>query len=263
MLLVAVLGGCTTVHAEPCPDGMVRIPAGHFAMGSRDGDPDELPVHDVTLSAYCIDRTEVTVKAYAACVATKRCTPSVIATSPLCTRADHPEHPITCVDWQQATSYCTAMAKRLPSEAEWEYAARGRDGRRYPWGTTPPTSKRINACGRECVAFGTRELHRDWVAMYDGDDGWPTTAPVGSYPDGASPFGVLDLAGNVWEWTADWRGDYPTTSVTDPHGPATGTARIDRGGGWHGHLEVDARATTRSSDLPTLHSNSIGFRCAR
>jgi formylglycine-generating enzyme required for sulfatase activity len=249
--------------AFACPDGMVPVAAGRFAMGSAD----EPPVHDVALSAFCIDRTEVTVQAYAACVATKKCTPAVVTTSPLCSR--DPDHPVTCVDWYQAAAYCAASGNRLPSEAEWEYAARGSDGRRYPWGNEPPSAKRLDACGRECVAFAKRTLGRDWVAMYDGDDGWPTTAPVGSYPAGASPFGVLDMAGNVWEWTADWRGDYPmnprgpATAVVNPHGPATGTAKIDRGGGWHGHLEVDARATTRSSDAPTLHSNSIGFRCAR
>ena len=244
---------------------MVRVPAATFRMGSADGvgDDDEHPAHDATLSAYCIDRTEVTVRAYAVCVAARRCVPAHVAVSPFCNRADRPDHPINCVDWNQAVAYCTWTGKRLPTEAEWEYAARGTDGRIYPWGNEAPSAKRLNACGAECVAMGKRALGRDWPAMYDGSDGWDTTAPVGSYPAGASPFGALDMAGNVWEWTGDWREDYAAGAATNRRGAATGSARVNRGGGWHGHLPGDARAAMRSADDPARQSNSIGFRCAR
>jgi formylglycine-generating enzyme required for sulfatase activity len=269
-LIVLVACAVAPWRAEPapshCPDRMVRVPAGTFRMGSPEGagDDDERPVHEVTLSTYCIDRTEVTVRAYAACVAARRCTPAELAVSPFCNREDRPDrsdHPINCVDWTQAMAYCAWAGKRLPSEAEWEYAARGRDGRVYPWGNDLPSASRLNACGTECVALGKRALDREWRAMYGGDDGWETTSPVGSFPAGASPFGALDMAGNVWEWTADWRGDYPAVAATNPRGPATGTARINRGGGWHGHLVEDARTALRSADPPSRRSNSVGMRC--
>jgi formylglycine-generating enzyme required for sulfatase activity len=260
LIMMAVCVAVTASADTKCPDRMVPVPAGAFVMGSSG---DDGPQHRVTLSAFCLDRTEVTVKSYAACVIAKTCIAPHVEVSTLCNRDDRPDHPVVCVDWSQAAAYCTWRGARLPTEAEWEYAARGSDGRSYPWGNDAPTAKRVNACGSECVAFGKRVLGRDWVAMYDGDDGWDTTAPVGSFPAGASPFGVLDMAGNVWEWTADWRADYTAAPATNPHGPATGTARVNRGGGWHGHLAGDIRATARSSDDPALRSNSVGFRCAR
>jgi formylglycine-generating enzyme required for sulfatase activity len=252
-------------RVEPvCPDGMVRVPSGTFAMGSPDGvgDDDEHPRHEVTVSALCIDRTEVMVKAYEVCVAAKRCTAPHREISQYCNQPDRGDHPVNCVDWNQAVAYCRWLGKRLPTEAEWEYAARGSDGRLYPWGNEPPSASRLNACGSECVAWGKRVLGRAWPAMYDADDGWVTTAPVGSFPEGASPFGALDMAGNVWEWTADWRGSYPASVVTDPRGPQTGSARINRGNGWHGHLAVEVRAAVRSADDPAVSTNSTGLRCA-
>jgi formylglycine-generating enzyme required for sulfatase activity len=282
MLIAVLVTGCPSsaskrVTAQPavsrrtgslpgsCPERMVPVPAGTFRMGSPEGvgDDDEHPAHDVTLSAYCIDKTEVTVKAYAACVADGRCVSAHVEVSPFCNRDDRPDHPITCVDWNQATTYCAWMGKRLPTEAEWEYAARGSDGRAYPWGNDAPSAKRLNACGSECVAMGRRVLGRDWHAMYDASDGWETTAPVGSFPAGASPFGALDMAGNVWEWTSDWYGDYEAAAATNPRGPNAGSARVNRGDGWHGHLASNVRAAIRSANTPELRSNSMGFRCAR
>ncbi|HEY0478957.1 MAG TPA: formylglycine-generating enzyme family protein [Kofleriaceae bacterium] len=267
LAIAIAVAACRTApsRAEPlCGDGMVRVPGGTFAMGSPDGigDDDEHPRHQVTVSAFCIDRTEVTVKAYEACVAAKRCTAPHREISPYCNHPDRGDHPVNCVDWSQAVVYCRSLGKRLPTEAEWEYAARGSDGRLYPWGNAPPSATRLNACGRECVAWGKRVLGREWPPMYDADDGWVTTAPVGSFPTGASPFGALDMAGNVWEWTADWRGSYPGSAATDPRGPTTGSGRSNRGNGWHAHLAVDVRAAVRSSDDPAVSTNSTGLRCA-
>jgi formylglycine-generating enzyme required for sulfatase activity len=140
--------------ASGCPSDMVHVPGGRFSMGSPGvGGDDEHPQHQVTLAGYCIDRIEVTVVAYTRCVASGKCTaaqePAKAGFDSLCngTRADRQEHPVNCVDWNQATAYCGWVKKRLPSEAEWEYAARGGDGRMYPWGNDAPSAKRLNACG--------------------------------------------------------------------------------------------------------------------
>jgi formylglycine-generating enzyme required for sulfatase activity len=176
-----------------------------------------------------------------------------------CNGTDRPAHPINCVDWDQAMAYCRWKGKRLPTEAEWEYAARGNDGRIFPWGNEAPSAKRLNVCGSECAAMAKRELSAEWPAYYNDDDGWAATAPVGSYPEGASPFGALDMAGNVAEWTADWYGVYSTKAETNPQGPRTGTSRVSRGGGWLG----PARATDREWPDPAVRAMDRGFRCAR
>jgi formylglycine-generating enzyme required for sulfatase activity len=261
-----------------CPMGMVPVPAGTFLMGSPEGvgETDEHPHHVVTLSAYCIDQTEVTVKAYAACVAAKGCSAAsrtvswsgysaadVKRYSRFCNSEDRPDHPINCVDWNQAAAYCRWAGKRLPTEAEWEYAARGSDGRAYPWGNGEPRAKLLNACGLECVAMARRELNQDWKQMYDASDGWETTAPVGSFPDGASPFGALDMAGNVWEWTSDRYGNYPGAAATNPLGPETGPARVLRGGAWKYPDPGHVRTTCRHGHEASVRSIVAGFRCAR
>ena len=180
-----------------------------------------------------------------------------------CNRSDRPDHPINCIDWELAAAYCAWRGGRLPTEAEWEYAARGSDDRVYPWGNEAPDVKRLNLCGRECAALAARELHDEWKPMYDGDDGWATTAPVGSYPDGASPFGVLDMAGNVWEWTDDWHGPYPATAQVDPRGPATGTSRVSRGAGWASRGPTRARGADRNWLDPKSRDCDLGFRCVQ
>jgi formylglycine-generating enzyme required for sulfatase activity/serine/threonine protein kinase len=268
------------VRLGPCPDGMILVPAGTFQMGSPDGsqeaDPDEHPQHAVRLSSYCIERTEVTVAAYAVCAAAGACSPAPEAVnwsaytpedalrySRWCNRSDRPDHPINCIDWELAAAYCAWRGGRLPTEAEWEYAARGSDDRVYPWGNEAPGAKRLNMCGRECAALAARELHDEWKPMYDGDDGWATTAPVGSYRDGASPFGVLDMAGNVWEWTDDWHGPYPATAQVDPRGRATGTSRVSRGAGWASRGPTRARGADRNWLDPKSRDCDLGFRCVQ
>jgi formylglycine-generating enzyme required for sulfatase activity len=260
-----------------CPAGMVPVPAGTFQMGSPEGEggPDEQPRHDVTLSAYCIDQTEVTVAAYAACVAAGGCSAAPVTVnwtnysakdtklfSRWCNREDRPDYPINCVDWDQASAYCSWNGKRLPTEAEWEYAARGSDGRMYPWGNAAPSAERLNACGADCITTSTSVVLPSDL-MYDGNDGWETTAPVGRYPEGASPFGALDMAGNVWEWTADWHGAYSKLPETNPQGAKTGTSRMCRGGGWATRDPNKVRATGRLWKTPMARDCDLGFRCAR
>lgn len=189
-----------TAHAT-CPAGFLPVPSGTFTMGSAAGvgDPDEHPAHTLTLPGFCMQKTEVTVTDYQACVASGACTPS--DTLPECNAAipGRGRHPINCVDWNQATAYCAHLGARLPTEPEWEYAARGPDGRTYPWGNSPPTRHLLDACDADCVAYAMRVHHEVKHAMFPGSDGYETTAPVGSYPFGASPYGLLDMAGNVYE----------------------------------------------------------------
>jgi formylglycine-generating enzyme required for sulfatase activity len=255
------------VLREPtCPEGMVLIPKGTFQMGSDDGGRDEKPVHPVTLEAYCLDRTEVTVAAYAACSACGAAPTSVASTgysaedvkfwSQFCNgnKPDRQEHPINCVDATQADAYCAAVGKRLPTEEEWEYAARGPNGNKYPWGDAAPGPTLLNACGGECKAMGAR-LGKSWVVMYEGNDGWESTAPVGSYPAGKSPFGLLDMAGNVWEWTS--------SGYSENYDKTRGEARVFRGGGWDDVVASWVRGAVRYRSAPSRRDFNLGFRCAR
>jgi len=253
-----------SVHG--CAANQVPIPGGTFWMG----DPDHAkPVHKVTLSPFCIDRTEVTVAGFRACVQDGGCPPPSATVdwkgippqekskwSPYCTwgKRGLDQHPINCVDWSQATTFCEWAGGRLPSEAEWEYAARGKDGRLFPWGNQRPDASRLNACGGECGQ----------ARMYPGDDGWPATAPVGSFPEGASAFGVLDMAGNVWEWTADSFADYSDQPVTDPQRlQHDESPRVFRGGSWTNVDPVWVRAGYRNKRDPGSRTMILGFRCAR
>ncbi|HWO24829.1 MAG TPA: SUMF1/EgtB/PvdO family nonheme iron enzyme [Kofleriaceae bacterium] len=259
---------------------MAWVPAGKLLMGSPDGvgDAGERPQHEVTLAGYCIDKLEVTVKEYEACVVAKGC-PAAPRTvhqdgilrvelerySLLCNGDDRLDHPINCVDWAQAVAYCRWAGKRLPTEAEWEYAARGASGQTYPWGNDPPSAGSLNACGAECVAMRARipgSAGHSSEKMYEASDGWETTAPVGSFPAGASPFGVLDMAGNVAEWTADWYADYSKEAVTDPRGAQVGETRVCRGSGWNSSAAGSSSAAFRFSRRPHYRLSGVGFRCA-
>jgi len=228
------------VDAGPCPLGMIFIPAGAFMMGSNAGDPDELPIHQVTLSAYCIDVTEVTVAAYRACTAPGCSTPNV---GGACNWgvAERDAHPINCVDWNQALAYCRWRGADLPTEAQWEYAARGSDGRTYPWGSATPSSQ----------------------LCWAGAGSRTSTCPVGMFSSGNSPSGVMDMAGNVYEWTADWMGPYGSGAVSDPTGSASGTFRVFRGGGWGNSATLYMRSAGRDGQVPTYRDAIDGFRCAR
>jgi formylglycine-generating enzyme required for sulfatase activity len=208
-------------------------------MGANDGDSDEKPVHRVELDGFCMDVTEVTVEAYARCVSAGSCTKP--DTGRWCNwgQSGKGNHPINCVDWDQATAYCRWAGKELPTEAQWEYAARGGSRQlEYPWGSEAPGSR----------------------ACWKRSDG---TCPVGSYLSGDSPFGLHDMAGNVWEWVQDWYGRYPSSSSKNYAGPSSGSNRVDRGGSWGGHGPSYLRGSARYHVTPDIRSFSLGFRCAR
>jgi eukaryotic-like serine/threonine-protein kinase len=260
-----------------CPDGMVLVPGGRFFMGSDDDLPAERPAHKVTLRAYCMDKREVTTAEYRACsdrgdckrAPTTNTWDGITATEskvydPVCNGQDpsRDRHPINCVDWYAADRFCHAEGKRLPTEAEWEFAARGSDGRKYPWGDAPPSVKHLNACGAECVAWG-RKRGVALEALFATSDPWPTTAPVGSFPEGASRWGIDDIAGNVWEWTADYYALYTADDIADPVGPASGTSRVIRGGGWNGAYADWVRPSFRFHQSANTRSHGTGFRCAK
>jgi formylglycine-generating enzyme required for sulfatase activity len=254
--------------SSACPAGMSAIPAGTFAMGTNDGADLERPAHDVTVAAFCMDTTEVTVAAYASCASCKPATASVdwpditeaerAFFGAFCNagRADRATHPINCVDWSQASAYCAAQGKRLPNEDEWEYAARGgSEQRAYPWGDAPPGPALLNGCGSECLKMMTSK-GKPWTAMYDADDGFPETAPVASFPKGASRWGVQDLAGNVWEWIADVHCPYGKKDCGE-------AKRNDRGGGWINGNAPAARGAYRHGCLPQQRVHNLGFRCVK
>jgi formylglycine-generating enzyme required for sulfatase activity len=260
---------------------MIKIPGGKFFMGSDDtNDPlFERPAHNVTVAPYCIDEFETTTKKYVACSDGGGCRRAgdtndwdgITATDrkafdPLCNVknfSDKGDHPINCVSWQMADEFCKAQSgARLPTEAEWEFAARGPDGRKYPWGDEAPTSGYLNACGKECVAWGNKHNEEE-TAMYPGDDGFPNTAPVGSFPKGKSRYGVQDVVGNVWEWVSDYYAPYTADAEVDPKGPATGTEKVIRGGAWNGGFASWVQPAFRFKDKPNERSYGIGFRCAK
>lgn len=271
-------GASAASVGRSCPAGMIAIPGGSFFMGSDDGLSLEKPAHQVVVGPYCIDEFEVTVDRYKACSDAGRCKRAGTgnqweglsdkdrkAFDPLCNIRDpaaRGNHPINCVDWEMAEKFCSEQGGRLPTEAEWEFAARGPDGRRYPWGDEEPAADYLNACGRECVVWGAKNGVEE-KAMYDADDGFATTAPVGSFPKGASRYGVQDVVGNVWEWVADWYGAYGKEEQEDPKGPSAGDEKVIRGGAWNGSYASWVRPTFRYKDKPSKRSYGIGLRCAR
>lgn len=232
---------------------MILIPAGPFPMGvpkgDRDGGRDEYPRHEVALDAYYIDKYEVTHGRYAEFVkATGHRIPEN-PKNPKRTLWNEPlsealaERPVINVDWNDADAYCRWAGKRLPTEAEWEKAARGTDDRRFPWGNVEPTHKHLN-------------FNQQW-------QGEKTLMPVGSYEAGKSPFGAYDMAGNVWEWVGDWYDPlyYEKSPPANPNGPETGTHKVLRSSGWSVETPL-VRIFTRVKSDPINRNDSTGFRCA-
>ncbi len=230
---------------QPTPDEMVRIPAGEFVRGTGLGGYDEQPERRIFLDAYQIDRYEVTNYHYQQFVQAtghrKSGPPSRYAKNMSKMRGIN--QPVVYVSWDDAEAYCRWKGKRLPTEAEWEKAMRGGDGRLWPWGN-----------------------QLDWSASNRAhvNDGYVATAPVGVFAKDVSPFGVADGAGNVIEWVADWYGEeaYRDSEDRNPKGPDHGTFRVMRGGGYT-TTGVDVRVTSRSKMVPDFRDETIGFRCAK
>jgi serine/threonine-protein kinase len=225
---------------------LLYVPAGEFTMGSENGLDNEKPVREIYLDAFWIDQTEVTNFMYSKCVQDGTCNPPRSSASSARTsyygNSDFNEFPVIYVSWENADEYCEWVERRLPTEAEWEKAARGTDGFSYPWGNNAPDSELLSFNGNT-----------------------EDTTQVGFYPMGASPYGALDMAGNVYEWVADWYNPSYYSAVSSPDsnplGPANGTSRVLRGGAWYG-TESQVRSTDRSWNVPSTTATDIGFRCA-
>jgi formylglycine-generating enzyme required for sulfatase activity len=266
-------GACADVKAAK---QMVYVPGGTFWMGCNSAkdtvcgpEPasSEKPQHQVTLGAYYLDVFEVSTTQWQACAQAGKCTaPDAGCSAPAVgnwlgsgPKTGRESHPVNCVNWAQADAYCKWRGGALPTEAQWEMAARGsceqnggatvacKAGMRvYPWGDATAT------CAEAQMFEGGA-----------GGCGALTTAAVGSKGKGASPYGVMDMAGNVWEWVADWYlSSYDAGAVADPAGPATATARLGRGGGF-ANSSSNVRSSERSANLPTFFDYDIGLRCAR
>jgi formylglycine-generating enzyme required for sulfatase activity len=249
VLGAGLLASCATAQPTPAAgdvavsekDGMRvhYVPAGTFTMGNDQGWAGQKPAHEVSLPAFWVDETEVTNRMYALCVKAGACAApqnlSSYTRDGYYSDAGYADYPVLYVSWDDAQAYCTWAGRALPSEAQWEKAARGTDGRLYPWGDEPPRKDLLN--------------NFDVSFLED-------TVQVGSYPQGASPYGALDMAGNAWEWTADWFDVYPggDPGASENFGQ---TYRVLRGGSF-----VDAAdATSRYHNFPDLRDYAIGFRC--
>lgn len=230
------------------PPGMVLVPAGEFIMGDNAGNSNEMPEHTVYLDAFYIDQYEVTFRQYAEVKLLSRLGGSSGS-------GNGDDYPVTRVSWNDAKTYCEWLGKRLPTEAEWEKAARGSGGRKYPWG-----NENYNEGGISRANHGT-----------------DSTTPVGSFPQGVSPYGAYDMAGNVWEWVADWysEGYFYNSPYRNPKGPDTSDRKIFRGGSYYLYDASSADALRVSyrtpyfyhsytyHALPGLESDDVGFRCAK
>lgn len=234
---------------------MISYGAGAFTMGSSSGAADEAPEHSVQLKAFSIDRTEVQSIAYEHCVQEGKCKPA--GEGPHCNRnkLDRGEHPINCVNHSDATAFCKWAGKRLPTEAEWARAARGTEGRMYPWGSQwPPAAGAANFADAEGARVNT-----NWAEIPDYDDGFALTAPAGSFTRFPSPGGMLDAAGNVAEWTAD---AYSAHAYKKGRA-GRGSIKVVRGSSF-GHARPEQiRLSRRGPYEQSTRSQHIGFRCAK
>jgi formylglycine-generating enzyme required for sulfatase activity len=223
---------------------MAYVPASVFAMGNDRGSLDEQPIHPVNLDAFYIDKFEVTNGFYNACVEAEACQP--VKNKSSATRSSYYDNrrytrfPVIFVDWNMAQTYCEWRDARLPTEAEWEKAARGGSNFTYPWGDNPDCN----------------------LANYGNCLGDTSGATI--YDLGQSRYGIYQMAGNVWEWVSDWYADdyYRSSPQDDPQGPDLGNEKVLRGGSWKDDY-VEIRSVNRKAENPAHFSNLIGFRCAK
>jgi formylglycine-generating enzyme required for sulfatase activity len=238
-------------YQNSCGAQMIFIPSARFVMGSEapDAAPNEKPLTRVTLSRYYLSKYPVTNAEFE-------------EFDPTHSRKRAPgtgdRHPVVHVSSLEAIKYCQWLSTRerkkyrLPTEAEWEYAAKGKEGRKYPWGSYERRGDLGNFADRNTVfPWSDREI----------DDGYPESSPVGSFPLGASPFGIEDMAGNVWEWCLDFLEAYRGVPKVNPKGPTSGPKRVHRGGSWKSRFH-NLRTTARGANVPNFSCNDIGFRIA-
>ncbi len=285
----AALGDTTPKPSSRCPDGMLFVEGGKFFMGT-DADDAVLqsarPAHSVLVESFCIDKGEVTLAAYRECSRTGDCKrafrdstwpqgssdeadwkAAMAAHSELCNERfdDRGDHPVNCVDWAQARYYCQKHGGDLPTEAQWEFAARGSDGRVYPWGDAVPTPELMNGSGREYVAWRESKGLPPHGVLYEADDGFIGTSPAGKLSAGDSQRGLHDIAGNVFEWTLDEfqpyakDGEAPAKPAAKAAGPMK---RVIRGGAFNSFQPQFADPALRFPQVEDAHNHGIGFRCA-
>jgi len=250
MTRLAAIAVVLIIAGNACAqDGIVQVPAGSFARGSNDGKADERPVRTLQMPSFGMMAREVTEGQYKRCVDAGRCTPAHYDDGRCLVWAGRgfqyvtvPQHlrgenlPVVCVTWQQARAYCASVGMRLPTEAQWEYAALGGSpGAQYSWGNSRPD-------GSRCALGGTK--------------------PVGSFAP--NRYGLYDMTGNVWEWTADFyvADYYETAEGANPRGPGAGYYRVIRGGGWYSG-PAELRIQNRHWFAPTFAEVSVGFRCVK
>ena len=260
-----------STHVSPTTGMMlVYVPPGEFLRGSSDADPqslaDEQPQRALSLDGFWMDQTEVTNAMFATFLSAQgnldeAGTPWMSQDAQIKQKGDkwtpvhgYEDHPVVNITWYAARAYCAWAGERLPTEAEWEKAARGVGGSIYPWGDDPDPKERLNFADSNSEGL-------DWSDP-EVDDGYARTSPVGNYPSGASPYQVLDMAGNVWEWTADWYGDtyYALAPADNPPGSDDGSLKIARGGSWQDPM-LYTRSAYRSGFAPASTVNTLGFRC--
>jgi formylglycine-generating enzyme required for sulfatase activity len=235
-----------------CPEGMKKISDGSFKMGSTI--EDESPAHEERVAAFCLDRTEVTVAEYARCRDAEKCPETGNAqteTRALCNegQADMAKHPINCLGRGHAVAYCAFVGKRLPKEAEWEFAARGAEHRRHPWGET---------FAPDALCWNGHQNDR-------GAHGWKATCPVGTHPKGDTPEGVADMLGNVWEWVEDAYCPYDHNKPCQggPPYPFAKTTGVIRGYSWINNTKGTIRPQARGHLDHDRAESYVGVRCAK
>jgi len=254
LFLFSLFGSIKAAHSQPLPPKMVLIPSGTYEMGDLKSlsetnvfdllNPDrhalgpENPAHKVFVEAFFIDIYEVTNASFAEFIKAKNRKPPTFWNN---TDFNQPQQPVVGITWKEAQSFCKWKNKRLPTEAEWEKAAKGKEIYDYPWGNSLPTEEKLN---------------------FDSHTG--KTMPVGSYEAGKSSLGVYDLSGNVAEWVYDWHGPeyYLFSPEKNPQGPSEGTYKVIRGGNWRNNKD-DVKVTFRNATTPKLKSKTVGFRCAK